>query len=96
MGAGQERESESGQLHHRGADRARRRPATSAAIIGVNTFRKLHADTATPQKIELQRSSEEEKQSQLKRLADFHTRDAKAAPKALEQLKRSVIEDGNV
>jgi methylmalonyl-CoA mutase len=68
----------------------------SYPIIGVNTFRNPHADTAPPQKIELQRSSEEEKQSQLTRLADFHARNAKAAPKALERLKRTVIEDGNV
>jgi len=65
-------------------------------IVGVNTFRNPHADTAPPQKIELQRSSEEEKQSQLKRLAEFHARNAKAAPKALEQLKRTVVENGNV
>jgi len=68
----------------------------SYPIVGVNTFRNPHADTAPPQKIELQRSSEDEKQSQLKRLAEFHARNAKAAPKALERLKRTVIEDGNV
>ncbi len=65
-------------------------------IVGVNTFRSPHADTASPQKIELQRSSEEEKQSQLKRLAEFHARHAKEAPAALERLKRTVIENGNV
>jgi isobutyryl-CoA mutase len=68
----------------------------SYPIVGVNTFRNPHADTAPPQKIALQRSSEEEKESQLKRLAEFHARNAKAAPKALERLKRTVIEDGNV
>jgi methylmalonyl-CoA mutase len=68
----------------------------SYPIVGVNTFRNPHADTAPPQKIALQRSSEEEKQSQLKRLAEFHARNAKAAPQALEKLKRTVIEDGNV
>ena len=37
---------------------------------------------ATPvqDKLELARSTEEEKQSQLKRLADFHARHAKEAP----------------
>ena len=68
----------------------------SYPIVGVNTFRNPHADTALPQKIALQRSSDEEKQSQLKRLAEFHARNAKAAPQALEKLKRTVIEDGNV
>jgi methylmalonyl-CoA mutase len=49
-----------------------------------------------PQKLELARSTEEEKQSQLKRLAEFHARNSAAAPKALERLKRVVIENGNV
>jgi isobutyryl-CoA mutase len=65
-------------------------------IVGVNTFRNPHADTAPPQKVELQRSSDEEKQSQLARLAEFHARNANAAPQALERLKRTAIENGNV
>ena len=65
-------------------------------IVGVNTFRSPHADTAPPQKIELQRSSDEEKQSQLKRLEEFHARHAKEAPAALERLKRTGMENGNV
>jgi methylmalonyl-CoA mutase len=67
----------------------------SYPIVGVNTFRNPHGD-AVPKKLELARSTEEEKQSQLKRLADFHARNASAAPKALERLKRVVIENGNV
>ncbi len=67
----------------------------SYPIVGVNTFLAKHSD-AVPKKIELARSTEEEKQSQLKRLADFHARNAKAAPAALERLKRVVIENGNV
>jgi methylmalonyl-CoA mutase len=67
----------------------------SYPIIGVNTFRSKHSDAA-PAKVELARSTNEEKQSQLKRLADFQARNAAAAPKALERLKRVVIENGNV
>src|SRR5215813_8866982 len=67
----------------------------SYPLVGVNFFRNPH-DSGIPQKIELARSTEEEKQSQLKRLADFHKRNAAAAPKALERLKRVVIENGNV
>jgi methylmalonyl-CoA mutase len=67
----------------------------SYPIIGVNTFRSKHGDNV-PKKLELARSTEEEKQSQLKRLAEFHARNAKAAPAALERLKRVVIENGNV
>jgi methylmalonyl-CoA mutase len=40
-------------------------------IIGVNTFRNPHGDQVMD-KLELARSTDEEKQSQLKRLADFH------------------------
>ncbi len=64
-------------------------------IIGVNTFRNPHGDPV-PEQIELARSTEEEKQSQLKRLQDFHHRHAHEAPAMLERLKRTVIDNGNV
>jgi methylmalonyl-CoA mutase len=44
----------------------------------------------------LARSTVEEKESQLARLADFHRRHEAAAPAALAKLKRVVIENGNV
>ncbi|HVJ72417.1 MAG TPA: methylmalonyl-CoA mutase family protein, partial [Casimicrobiaceae bacterium] len=49
-----------------------------------------------PQKVELARSTSEEKESQLKRLAEFHRRHAKEAPAALAKLRKAVIQDGNV
>jgi isobutyryl-CoA mutase len=64
-------------------------------IIGVNTFRSPAGD-ALPQQIELARSTEAEKQSQLQRLADFHQRHAAAAPAQLARLRQAVIEDRNV
>jgi methylmalonyl-CoA mutase len=64
-------------------------------IIGVNTFRNPNASGIAPT-IELARSSNEEKQSQLTRLADFHARHAAAAPAMLAALQQAVIEDGNV
>jgi methylmalonyl-CoA mutase len=64
-------------------------------IIGVNTFRSPAGD-AVPQQIELARSTEAEKQSQLQRLADFHQRHAAAAPAQLTRLQQAVIEDRNV
>jgi len=64
-------------------------------IIGVNTFRNPHASDV-PQKIELARSTEEEKQSQLARLQDFHKRHAKEAPKMLKKLQQAVIRNENV
>ncbi|HUG78285.1 MAG TPA: methylmalonyl-CoA mutase family protein, partial [Burkholderiales bacterium] len=67
----------------------------SYPIVGVNTFRNPHGDTA-PQKVELIRSTEQEKQSQLKRLREFHQRHAKEAPAMLERLRQAVMRDENV
>ena len=67
----------------------------SLPIIGVNTFRNPKGD-ATPQQLELARSTDDEKQSQLKRLNDFHSRNKDAAPKALAELQQAVIRDENV
>ncbi|MBQ0935267.1 fused isobutyryl-CoA mutase/GTPase IcmF [Ideonella paludis] len=64
-------------------------------IIGVNTFRNPKGDAAQGP-IELARSTEDEKQSQLKRLADFHSRHAAQAPAMLERLKQAVIANQNV
>jgi methylmalonyl-CoA mutase len=64
-------------------------------IIGVNTFRPPHGG-AVPEHIELARSTEEEKQSQLKRLNDFHARHAAQSPVQLARLKQAVIENRNV
>src|SRR5690554_1781289 len=58
-------------------------------IIGVNTFRNPHGDPV-PEHIELARSTEEEKRSQLARLADFHARHADEAPAMLQRLKDTV------
>jgi methylmalonyl-CoA mutase len=64
-------------------------------IIGVNTFRNPHGDPI-PQSLELARSTEEEKQSQLQRLQDFHARHAAQAPAMLQRLKQAVIDNANV
>jgi len=67
----------------------------SYEIVGVNTFRNPHGDS-TPQKLELIRSSDEEKRSQLKRLRDFQQRNAGDAPQMLQKLQQAVIKDENV
>jgi len=64
-------------------------------IVGVNTFRNPHGDPV-PQSIALQRSTEEEKESQLACLADFHKRHAATAPAMLKRLQDTVIANGNV
>ena len=66
----------------------------SYPLIGVNTF--LNPKGSGVQEIELARSTEEEKQSQLKRLRDFQSRNAEQAPLWLAKLKQTVIENGNV
>jgi methylmalonyl-CoA mutase len=64
-------------------------------IVGVNTFRNPHGDV-TPDTLELARSTDDEKQSQLKRLAEFHAKHADESPAMLQRLKQAVIENGNV
>jgi len=67
----------------------------SYPIVGVNTFRNPRGDE-TPHTLELIRSTEEEKQSQLKRLRDFHRKHAKHAPDMLARLRQAVIDGENV
>jgi len=67
----------------------------SLPIIGVNTFRNPKGAGA-PATIELARSTDDEKQSQLKRLADFHQRHANEAPAALAALQQAAIDNQNV
>ena len=68
-------------------------------IVGVNTFRDPHAaqqrftDDFT---VELARSTPEEKESQLARLAAFHQRNADAAPQALRRLQQTALSGGNI
>ena len=64
-------------------------------IIGVNTFRNPKGDPV-PEALELARSTDEEKQSQLKRLREFQSRNAAAAQVQLARLKEAVIENRNV
>ncbi len=64
-------------------------------IIGVNTFRHPNGDPI-PEALELARSTEEEKQSQLARLRDFHARHAHEAPAMLQRLKDAAIDNRNV
>jgi len=66
----------------------------SYPIIGVNTFRNPKGET--PIEIELARSTEEEKQSQIKRLRDFQAQNKEAAEPMLERLRQTVINNGNV
>ncbi|MFM2275327.1 MAG: hypothetical protein RL211_1199, partial [Pseudomonadota bacterium] len=64
-------------------------------IIGVNTFRNPKGDVVQD-KLELARSTDEEKQNQLKRLNDFHTLHAAESPAMLKHLQQAVIANANV
>ncbi len=65
----------------------------SLPIIGVNTFQPESEPEETT--IELARSTEEEKQSQIARLADFQARHSDQSEAALDHLKQVVSEGGN-
>jgi methylmalonyl-CoA mutase len=75
-------------------------------VVGVNTFTAPQVervegdggdggDGATAAPLALARGTDDEKQSQLRRLADFHARHAAEAPAALERLKAVAMAGGN-
>ncbi len=64
-------------------------------IIGVNTFLNPNPPSEA-RTIELRRSTEEEKQSQIERLRDFQTRHRDEAPAMLLRLKETAAVGGNV
>jgi methylmalonyl-CoA mutase len=66
----------------------------SLPIVGVNTFENPHppADVA----IELARSTEQEKQSQIQRLEQFQQRHREVSAAALQRLQDVAIGGGNV
>jgi isobutyryl-CoA mutase len=66
-------------------------------IIGVNTFRDPDAGAELlNDSIELSRATEEEKQSQLNRLAEFKKRHAPQAPDALQRLQNVALSGDNI
>ncbi|PKO83830.1 MAG: methylmalonyl-CoA mutase [Betaproteobacteria bacterium HGW-Betaproteobacteria-11] len=67
----------------------------SLPLIGVNTFLNPKNSGAAGE-IELARSTDEEKQSQLQRLAEFQGRNAGQSELWLERLRQAAIEDRNV
>ena len=63
-------------------------------IIGVNTYR--NPNPPEDKEIELRRSTEEEKQSQITRLRDFQTRNEKAGADMIKRLQHAATNDENV
>ena len=66
----------------------------SYPIIGVNTFLNPAEEESTGTL--LSRSTEDEKQSQLRRLREFEDRNRSQADKALERIRNAVINNENV
>ena len=63
-------------------------------VIGVNTFLSEHEEEE--RKLELIRSTEEEKKAQIKNLDEFKKRHAKEAPASLERLKEVARNGENI
>jgi len=66
----------------------------SYPIVGVNTF--INPEGETLPVPELVRATEEEKQSQLQRLADFQARNAETAPAMIRRLQETATTGGNL
>jgi len=66
-------------------------------IIGVNTFRDPSAiSDELSESVELARATEDEKRSQIGRLAEFKQQHEKVAPAALERLQKVALEGQNI
>ncbi len=67
----------------------------SLPIVGVNTFRNPTGDIV-PEHLALARSTDDEKQSQLRRLERFHAAHAADRPQALVRLQQAALSGENV
>ena len=66
-------------------------------IIGVNTFRNPDARMEEEHAaLELARATDEEKDSQLQRLAEFHEKHKDKAPEALKQIQETALRGENI
>ena len=72
------------------------RHAAGAAVALVAVTPWILSKRPVPEHIELARSSDEEKRSQLQRLADFQSRHAAQSPAMLARLQQAVISNDNV
>lgn len=65
-------------------------------IIGVNTYLSPNIDEQLQQEIDISRCSDEEKQQQIDRLNSFKEKNSSQSQKALDDLRKVILEDGNV
>jgi len=66
----------------------------SLPIIGVNTF--LNPEGNEEYEIELSRSTDDEKQNQIKRLREFQSTNTDNAEQAIERVRRAAINNENI
>lgn len=84
-----------GRIQEQSLHYERKKHDGSYPIVGVNTFLRP-GGTEQAEPVELARSSEQEKQSQLTRLASFHELHKSEADKCLADLRQAALEDRNV
>ena len=67
-------------------------------IIGINTFLdpKTTSEDWTPPTVELRRSTPAEKEAQITRLQNFHSKHEQAAPQALKRLRDVALQEENI
>ncbi len=65
-------------------------------IVGVNTYLPKDGAANVPVKLDLIRSSEDEKQTQLKHLAEFQDAHREEAAQAMQRLRQVALANGNV
>lgn len=68
----------------------------SYPVVGVNTFLNSGKRLSKPDAVVLTRSTEDERQSQLKRLHRFQKRHSRDCERSLESLKKSAIANKNI
>ena len=73
-----------------------RKSSGALPIVGVNTFLNPAAGQAPAVSIPLARGTDEERQSQLRRLKEFQERNKEKAPDALRRLQQTAIGGGNI
>ena len=83
-----------GKIQEESLEYEHRKHDGSLPIVGVNTF--LRDSTPERMEIELARSSEEEKQSQIQRLRAFQARNKEDAEQALERIRQAVLNNRNI
>ena len=82
-----------GRIQDESMEYERRKHDGSLPIVGVNTFLSPEPSLAAPRAVS--RATEEEKESQVRRLRDFHDRHREDAPPALARLREVAIDGGN-